>query len=309
MAEPILQVTDYPVRDAFEGTGFTVTWDGTWNNGQGRVNVYSPPEDDGGSGGGGNEPTKDERRIDLKDVAGFPTLKKEMSGAQVALLQNLLIAKGYKIPASATGYFGDQTLGAVNAFKDYNKLGNTGDYYGKVGIYTWAMLLSGKAVRGDIKAPKPITSKLSKKEFVEAVFKAAPNDEQKTGVPAAITTAQAILESNYGKSVPTDVNSGKYSYNLFGIKGKGPAGSVSSWTHEVVNGKRIKVLADFRAYNNFEESIQGHSEFLQKNKRYKSLFNSSDPVEWAKGLQNAGYATDPNYADKLIKIMEDWNLI
>lgn len=70
----------------------------------------------------------------------------------------------------------------------------------------------------------------------------------------------------------------------------------------------MRVLDDFRAYNSFSESMVGHSEFLKKNKRYKSLFNTDDPKEWASGLQKAKYASDPNYAEKLINIMKDWRL-
>ncbi|WP_083789262.1 glucosaminidase domain-containing protein [Caldicellulosiruptor kronotskyensis] len=72
-----------------------------------------------------------------------------------------------------------------------------------------------------------------------------------------------MLESNYGKSVPVDKKTGQYSYDLFGIKGEGPAGSVTVTTTEYVNGKKIKIEDRFRAYNNFEESIKDHSEFLR----------------------------------------------
>ena len=156
---------------------------------------------------------------------------------------------------------------------------------------------------------KTITSNMSKEDFVAAVFAAAKEVEKKTGIPAAIITAQAILESNYGKSVPVDKKTGQYSYNLFGIKGEGPAGSVTVTTTEYVNGKKIKIEDRFRAYNNFEESIKDHSEFLRNNKRYQELFKTSDPIKWAEGLQKAGYATDPEYSKKLINIMTTWKLI
>ena len=162
---------------------------------------------------------------------------------------------------------------------------------------------------GNVTLTMPVSSNITKSEFVAAVYEAAKVDEAKTGVPAEITTAQAILESRYGKSVPTDINNEQYSYNLFGIKGSGPAGSVTVWTTEYVDGKKIKITADFKTYNNFKESIEDHSEFLMKNKRYKSLFESDDPVVWAKGLQKARYATDPEYANKLIGIMKAWKLI
>lgn len=150
---------------------------------------------------------------------------------------------------------------------------------------------------------------LSKKEFVKEVFEEAKKEETNSKVPAAVTTAQAILETGYGKSVPTDMNTKQYSYNLFGIKGIGTAGSVSVYTHEVINGKRIKIVDKFQAYHSFSESISGRTKFLTKNKRYKHLFDITDPKKWAEGLQNAGYATDPNYAKLLIAIMTSWKLI
>ncbi|MEY4590793.1 MAG: hypothetical protein RL497_2869 [Pseudomonadota bacterium] len=159
----------------------------------------------------------------------------------------------------------------------------------------------------------PATNKnlgtLSKADFVQQVFKSAKIEEAKSKIPAAITTAQAILETGYGKSVPTDLYSKQYSYNLFGIKGIGPAGSVSVYTHEVINGVRIKIIDKFQAYHSFEDSIAGRTDFLTKNRRYKVLFTEADPKAWAEGLQKQKYATDPNYAKTLISIMESWKLI
>lgn len=108
--------------------------------------------------------------------------------------------------------------------------------------------------------------KPDKATFVKEVHEAAKIEEQKTGVPAAVTTAQAILETGYGKSVPTDVNSGKYSHNLFGIKAHGNPNYVEVWTHENLNGKRVKILDKFASYDSFEDSIAGRTEFLTKTK-------------------------------------------
>jgi flagellum-specific peptidoglycan hydrolase FlgJ len=149
---------------------------------------------------------------------------------------------------------------------------------------------------------------LSHKEFVDTVYADAKKDESTSKVPAAVTTAQACLETGYGKSVPTDIDTGTYSYNLFGIKGVGSAGSVTVWTHEVEHGVRVKIKDKFQAYHSFEESIAGRSDFFRKNKRYHHLFNSTDPNDWANGLQSSGYATDPDYAKKLIAIIKIWSL-
>jgi flagellum-specific peptidoglycan hydrolase FlgJ len=154
----------------------------------------------------------------------------------------------------------------------------------------------------------PRTEQALKASFVAATYTSAQASESSTGIPAAITTAQAILESNYGKSIPTDVNNGTYSYNIFGIKAGSGQDFVTSWTHEVTNGISQRVLGNFAAYDSFEESLDAHSTFLTTNRRYQSLFDSRDPTVWANGLQAKGYATDPQYATKLISVMNKWNL-
>jgi flagellum-specific peptidoglycan hydrolase FlgJ len=154
----------------------------------------------------------------------------------------------------------------------------------------------------------PKTEQALKASFVAATYASAKASEAVTRIPAAITAAQAILESNYGKSIPTDVNTGKYSYNIFGVKAGPGQDYVTSWTHEVIHGQSQSVLANFAAYDSFEESLDAHSAFLIKNRRYQSLFDSNDPVAWAHGLQEKGYATDPLYAAKLINIINQWNL-
>ncbi len=149
---------------------------------------------------------------------------------------------------------------------------------------------------------------LSKNDFVAALLVAAKIEEKSSGVPAAITTAQGILETDYGKSVPIDIVSGRYSFNLFGIKGDGSVGHVSVFTHEFQGGKMVKIEDKFKAYRNYQESIKSRTDFLKANKRYRSLFNLTDAKKWAQGLQDSGYATDPNYAQKLISVMTSWNL-
>lgn len=147
-------------------------------------------------------------------------------------------------------------------------------------------------------------SKLTKQQFTDAVYEAALKEQEKSGIPAAITTAQAIDESGYGRKVPVDLNNKTYSFNLFGIKAKSGQEFVEIWTTEHINGSNIKIKDKFAAYNSFEESIADRTRFLTENKRYASLFESDDPEKWAHGLQDKGYATDPNYASKLISIMK-----
>ena len=131
-----------------------------------------------------------------------------------------------------------------------------------------------------------------------------------TEVPASVTVVQAVLESGYGQSVPVDRATGRYSYNLFGIKGTGPAGTVQdySWEENSATGKWEKVLAQFKAYASFADSIKDHSQFLLENKRYAPAFKTKTAQEFAKAIAEAGYATDSNYAAKLIALMAEWGL-
>jgi len=185
---------------------------------------------------------------------------------------------------------------------------NLARYYISTSLQQQVSTSDESSSNGTFIATQESIKSLTNKEFVKQIYLAAKKDELKTGVFASITTAQAILESAYGRSVPTDIETGQYSYNLFGIKGTGPAGSVKVWTTEYVNGNKTRVIDKFKAYSSFEESIFDHSSFLIKNKRYKSLFELNSSEEWANGLQKAGYATDPKYAEKLMKIMKYWNL-
>lgn len=153
------------------------------------------------------------------------------------------------------------------------------------------------------------TKKIVGKEFVEFVFSEAKKNEAKSHVPAAITTAQAILETGYGNYVPVDINTGEYSNNLFGIKAHGNHSFVLVNTHEYINGVKTPVVDKFMKYDSYEDSISGRADFFVKNKRYHVLFDSQDPVAWARGLHTTGYATDPNYANKLISIMNKEGLL
>jgi len=126
----------------------------------------------------------------------------------------------------------------------------------------------------------------------------------KYGIPASITLAQGMLESNWGRSdLAVKAN------NHFGIKcGNDWTGPTFSWEDdEYKNGSIIKSC--FRVYDSVSESFDDHSAFLSK-KRYRFLYDYDvyDYKSWAKGLVKAGYATDPKYANKLIFIIEKYSL-
>ncbi|HDR9497582.1 TPA: glycoside hydrolase family 73 protein [Burkholderia cepacia] len=133
--------------------------------------------------------------------------------------------------------------------------------------------------------------------FIAAIAPAAQVCAKRTGVPASVTVAQAALESSWGKRAP--------GMNLFGIKAdaswRGPV--TSQVTHEVVDGETITITARFRAYSDWEGSIDDHAVFLTGNPRYRPAFAFKDGPNFARAIAKAGYATDPLYADKLIAIM------
>ena len=146
--------------------------------------------------------------------------------------------------------------------------------------------------------------------YIERFKRIAISEMERTGVPASIKLAQGLLESDAGRSTL----SANYN-NHFGIK------CHSTWQGErfykedddidPLTGQLIKSC--FRVYKNADESYMAHSDFLRdpaKVNRYGSLFQlqRSDYVGWAQGLQRAGYATAQDYSDKLIKLIQDYQL-
>lgn len=163
-----------------------------------------------------------------------------------------------------------------------------------------------KVYLGTIHGPKAV---IEKDKFVGMASQLAKASQEKTGMSAALQTAQSILETGFGQSVPVDKYTGLLSNNLFGIKGKGPAGSVTSNTWEVYNGVTYRVDADFRAYDSVATSWADHKEFLKK-ERYDNLRAvMHDPLQGAWALKTAGYATDPQYPIKLMNLIKQYNLL
>ena len=147
--------------------------------------------------------------------------------------------------------------------------------------------------------PSFVFKKQTPKEYILKYKEEAIKEMNRTGVPASITLAQGMLESGYGNS-----RLARKANNHFGIK-----------CHSDWKGATFKMDDDaknecFRTYNSVLESYNDHSEFLTKNKRYSDLFllNMNDYKAWAKGLSKAGYATNPNYASRIISIIEDLKL-
>lgn len=152
---------------------------------------------------------------------------------------------------------------------------------------------------------RSVLSQAHVEQFVSRMLPAAQRASQASGVPAQLIMAQAALESGWGRrEIRTE--DGRASHNLFGIKAdkswKGPVAETT--TTEFVDGVAQKTRAAFRAYGSYEEAFSDYAKFLVTNPRYANVRATQDPAEAAHGLQRAGYATDPQYAGKLVRIMK-----
>lgn len=171
-----------------------------------------------------------------------------------------------------------------------------------------AMLDNGKVnerITGAIQgAPKHIRS------FVDRMSNAAEIASLQSGVPAQLILSQAALESSWGMQEINHPN-GKTSHNLFGIK----AGSnwqgktVNVMTTEFKDGRSYKTRQNFRAYDSYAESFADYAKLLGNSKRYAGVLQATNAQQAAQRVQAAGYATDPNYAQKLISIMSYFNTV
>ena len=139
--------------------------------------------------------------------------------------------------------------------------------------------------------------------FISLVAPGAVAGQQRNGVPASVTIAQAIEESAWGQS-----SLAAQYHNLFGIKGTGPAGSVTLPTQEYENGSWVTVDAQFAVYRNDAESIAGHTELLATSGYYaRAMADRAYPDAFANDLTGV-YATDPDYGANLIALMRLYNL-
>jgi len=144
-------------------------------------------------------------------------------------------------------------------------------------------------------------------DFILKHDSAAKQAQAATGIPASFMIAQAAHESGWGKREITNKD-GSPSFNVFGIKATpGWTGKVAEvQTTEYVDGKPQKVTAKFRAYSSYAEAFTDYAKVLGSNDRYRDVVakaGTGNAEAFAQGLQKAGYATDPEYASKLAKVI------
>jgi flagellar protein FlgJ len=150
----------------------------------------------------------------------------------------------------------------------------------------------------------PRSSNDASAEFVAKVSPYALAAERQSGVPAHFMVAQAALETGWGKAEPRFAD-GRSSFNLFGIKaGRNWKGAtVEASTLEYVDGQPQRQVERFRAYGSYAEAFADYANLISTNPRYSTALNSRDGAGFARAMQSAGYATDPQYASKLERIM------
>ena len=246
-------------------------------------------------------------RVSLSGVGPNQVLT---SSATLALSSNVTLDEvTYYLKKTKSG-----TTEVISSKIDVDNISTTEEFE-EVQVYAKAMYqgqvlvsesITFKIYKGELYSARPIIEKSEFKAFASGL---ALESFAKTGMSASLQTAQAILETGWGQSLPVDKYNGKFSYNLFGIKGSATNGSVISNTWEVYNGKSFRVDANFRAYNNVEESWADHKRILLELSRYEPYREVMyDSTLGAFAVRRAGYATDPKYPIKLIDIIEMYDL-
>ena len=143
-------------------------------------------------------------------------------------------------------------------------------------------------------------------DFIKLMAPAAVATMKATGIPASFTIAQGAVESGWYSS-----GQAVQDFNLFGIKAIGGwTGATQEWpSSEVVNGKRVMVNSAFRKYPDLTAGLEDHAAFITGNQRYKPAFqHKDDSCAFTQAIAEAGYATDPDYAAKIIGIIRFHNL-
>ena len=156
------------------------------------------------------------------------------------------------------------------------------------------------AALGSCRVSRPVSANvrvsLTASDYINTYKDLAVSEMKRTGVPASITLAQGMIESDYGRS-----SLARLGNNHFGIK------CHNDWTGQTIRQNDDRRNECFRKYRRPEDSFYDHSDFLRTGSRYRFLFDleSTNYKAWANGLKKAGYATHPDYANMLIRKIEE----
>jgi flagellar protein FlgJ len=218
------------------------------------------------------------------------------------MLKQLMRNAGASTSADGTGANGDSSANAGN-MAAMNAMAKA--YANAAGSSKASLSGSGYSADSALTPPARGVGSDKVATFVDRLAAPAQAASSATGIPARFIIGQAALESGWGKREIKN-NDGSSTHNVFGIK------ATSDWTGktatavttEYVNGKPQKVVEKFRAYDSYEAALTDYASVLKSNPRYAPVVEASrDAAGFAHGMQKAGYATDPQYAKKLISIM------
>jgi flagellar protein FlgJ len=262
------------------------------------------------------EATPSDSPFDSHDSATFTSMLDQQLAQNVGakgigvadmMLKQLMRNAGATATGSAdgTGASGDSSANAGN-MAAMNAMAKA--YANAAGSSTASKAsLSGSGYSADSALTPPARGVGSDKvaAFVDRLAAPAQAASSATGIPARFIIGQAALESGWGKREIKN-NDGSSTHNVFGIKATSDwtGKTASAVTTEYVNGKPQKVVEKFRAYDSYEDALTDYASVLKSNPRYAPVVEASrDAAGFAHGMQKAGYATDPQYAKKLISIM------
>jgi flagellar protein FlgJ len=144
---------------------------------------------------------------------------------------------------------------------------------------------------------------------ISQFISSAQEIEKSTGIPTSVQLAQIIQESTSRTDSSKLSGLATNAKNLFGVKGKGTAGSYAAVTSEYdSNGKLYTTTANFKKYNTYQESMEDHAKVLSADRYTKYTSKAVTLNDWVNGIKAGGYATDPNYAGSLINLIKSHNL-
>jgi peptidoglycan hydrolase FlgJ len=166
---------------------------------------------------------------------------------------------------------------------------------------------SNEKVGVSVKAAEKFQAFKSPEDFIQKLYPAAEKIAKEMGVSPRAIISQAALETGWGKFMISGRDEGgikESSFNFFGIKAdnRWSGEKVTVTTHEYRDGQRVTEKADFRSYPTIEAGLKDYSQFLQAQRYEKAMAAGTNIEQYAKELQQAGYATDPKYAEKISRI-------
>lgn len=302
----------YYVFNSTQKMGTYGRWKSGWVKYDGRTFYYNPTTRKKASGF---------TKISSKYYYFAPTSDAKTTGALKTGWQTINGKKYYFRTSGKTGVVGSAytsatvkigskyyTFGADGALKSSSspKSGSSSSSSSSTSGSSSSSSGTSKSTEAATEAAVRASGKNSR--FIEYIGTLARADMKKTGVLASITVAQAILESNYGKSTLA-----VYAHNLFGMKASSGKPSYRVRTAEYINGRKIYVYASFRKYSTWAESVADHSNHLLTSRkgsglRYKGLKGEKNYKKAAQIIKNGGYATAPTYVSALCSVIRRYNL-